>query len=83
MAAAGWEVAQRAVALDAGETRDLTVVVQPMQDVVVDVATGRIYLRKKVFFELDPDADADPVADERNSLLAGGGDRAAKAEDHV
>jgi outer membrane protein OmpA-like peptidoglycan-associated protein len=53
VSAPGWDATSTAVALGGGETRDVTVLLRPMQDVVVDVETGRIYLRRKVFFEVD------------------------------
>jgi outer membrane protein OmpA-like peptidoglycan-associated protein len=53
VSATGWAQGKTVVKADAGGQVDLQVVLQPTSDVVVDAEGGRIYLQRKVFFEVD------------------------------
>src|SRR5690606_15728070 len=53
VAAPGWTAQRRTVTLDPDETIDLTVVMTPLDEVLLDKEGRRIFLQRKVFFELD------------------------------
>ncbi len=53
VAAAGWAQAKSVVKADAGGHVDVQLVLQPTSEIVVDAVGGRIYLQRKVFFEVD------------------------------
>lgn len=53
IAAPGWSTVNRAFELEPASTMDITVVMTPEEEVLVDTEARRIFLQRKVFFELD------------------------------
>ena len=53
VSADGWTSAKTIVNAKAGGQNDVQLVLQPNSDIVVDAVAGRIYLQRKVFFEVD------------------------------
>ncbi len=53
VAAAGWRAVSSRFDLEAGGRRDLSIELAPEARVVVDLDAGRIFLARKVFFEVD------------------------------
>lgn len=53
IAAPGWSTVNRAFELEPAATMDITVVMTPEEEVLVDTEARRIFLQRRIFFELD------------------------------